>query len=531
MLTVLLKKQWMEMTAPLRQSSTTGRARTGWKAAAFLALAAVVVLLVMGCVALLAGLLCQPLCAAGLDWLYFALMAVPALLAGVMGGGFAAYGTLYGAKDNEQLLALPIPPGLILGVRMGSVWLLGAGYLAVILLPVYGVYFVWGTHPVRAALALLPVTALLGCVTLAGSCLAGWIAAAAGSRITRYKTVLSLLYAVLILALAFGSNFLVQNGLVWLLTHLDEASAGLRADARAVYLLGRAALGDLPALGALAAVGLGALAASWLVLRRSYVRIMTARRGAAKAVYREKPARPRSLRAALLGRELRRLAGCTSYMVNGLLGSLLLLAAAAAGVWKAASLRQLAAILPGPAVSGGLLVCASVCSIASMNLLTPPSVSLEGGTFWLIRSLPVSSWQALRAKLDLHMALTLPPALLAAACLLWAVGSGPAASLLALGMVSLYTLLTGALGLALGVRLPNLRWTNETAAVKQSAAPVLALFANWGLLVLLCGLWWLARGPLGALGGLAVCCGALAAGCAGLLAWLRRGGCRLWERL
>src|SRR5699024_981751 len=102
-----------------------------------------------------------------------------------------------------------------------------------------------------------------------------------------YKAVLSLVYAVLILVFAFGANFLVRSGLIWLLTHLDEASAGLRADAQAVYLLGRASLGDLPALGTLAAVSLGAAAAVWLVLRRSYLRIMTPRRGAARAVYKE----------------------------------------------------------------------------------------------------------------------------------------------------------------------------------------------------------------------------------------------------
>ena len=592
MLTVLLKKQWLEMTAFLRRSSATGKARTGWKAAGFLVLAVCVVLLVMGSVGLLAGLLCQPLSEAGLDWLYFAIMAVPALLVGVMGGGFAAYGTLYCARDNEQLLALPIPPGLILGVRMGSVWLLGTGYLAVILLPAYVVYFVLGAHPAGAALAMLPVTALLGCLSLAGSCLVGWLAAAAGSRVTRYKAVLSLVYAVLILVFAFGANFLVRSGLIWLLTHLDEASAGLRADAQAVYLLGRASLGDLPALGILAAVSLGAAAAVWLVLRRSYLRIMTTRRGAARAVYKEKPLRVHSPRAALLGRELRRLAGCTSYMVNGMLGTILLVAAAVGGIWKADLLRTGLLLLPGLASLGPALVCVSVCSVAAMNLLTPPSVSLEGGTLWLIRSLPVSAWQILRAKLDLHLALTLPPAALAAVCLLWAVGSGPADALLtppsvsleggtlwlirslpvsawqilrakldlhlaltlppaalaavcllwavgsgpadallALAAVCLYTLLTGALGLALGVRLPNLHWTNETAAVKQGAAPVLALFANWAVLALLAGLWWVIRVPLGALGGMAVCCAVLAAGCAGVLAWLRRGGARLLERL
>ena len=531
MLKTLLKKQWLEMTASFRRSSATGRARTGWKAAAFLALAVAVALLVMGSVALLAALLCRPLCEAGLDWLYFALMALPALLAGVAGGGFAAYGTLYAARDNEQLLALPIPPGLILAVRMGSVWLLGAGYLAVILAPAYLVYLLLGPRPLAAALAMLPVTVLLGCLVLAGSCLAGWLAALLGSRVVRYKALLSLFYTVLILIFAFGSNFAVRSGLIWLLTHLDQASAGLRADAQAVYLLGCAALGDLPSLALLAAVSLGAAALAWLLLRRSYLRMMTTRRGGARAVYQAKPVRVRSVRAALLAREMRRLGSCTSYMVNGLLGSVLLLAAAAGAVWKAELLRGALALLPGFAASGPVLACAAVCSLAAMNLLTPPSVSLEGRTLWLVQSLPVSPWQALRAKLDLHMALTAPPALLAAVCLLGAVGSGPLAAALVLAAVWLYTLLAGALGLVLGVKLPNLHWTSETAAVKQGAAPVTALFANWAALTLLCGLWWLAQPLLGGFGALGLCCVCLAAGCAGALGFLRRGGSRAFARL
>ena len=531
MLKALLKKQWLEMTASFRRSSVTGRARSGWKAWAFLAMAGAAVLLVMGSVGLLAALLCQPLSAAGLDWLYFALMAAPALLAGVMGGGFAAYGMLYCARDNEQLLALPIPPGLILAVRMGAVWLLGTGYLAVVLAPAYAVYFALGARPLRAALALLPATVLLGCLVLAGSCLAGWLAAAVGSRAGRCKALLSLFYIVLILAYGFGSGFAVQQGLTWLLTHLDEAATALRADAGAVYLLGRAAAGEWPALGLLAAAGLGALGAVWLALRRSYLRLMTTRRGAARAAKAARPARPRSLRAALLCRELRHLASCTSYMVNGLLGSVLLLAAAVGAVWQARLLRGALALLPGAGAAAPALCCAAVCSLVSMNLLTPPSVSLEGRALWLIRSLPVTPWQALRAKLDLHLALTLPPALLAALCVLGALGCGPLAGALALGCVGLYTLLAGALGLALGVRLPNLRWTNETAAIKQSAAPVLALFANWGALALLWGLWWLARGPLGGCGALGLCCAVLAAGCWALLGYLRRGGSRAFARL
>ena len=45
MVKTLLKKQWLEMTASFRRSSATGRARTGWKAAAFLVRRGLVILI------------------------------------------------------------------------------------------------------------------------------------------------------------------------------------------------------------------------------------------------------------------------------------------------------------------------------------------------------------------------------------------------------------------------------------------------------------------------------------------------------
>ena len=531
MLKALLKKQLLEMTAFLRRSSVTGRSRSGWRLAAAGALAAALLLLVMGSVGVLAALLCAPLAAAGLEPLYFALLGAQALAVGVMGGGFAAYGTLYCPRDNELLLALPIPPGLLLAVRMGAVWLWGAGYLAVILVPGYIAYFLLAAQPGPAALAMLPVTVLLACLTLAASCLAGWAAAALSGRLARYKAALSLLYAALLLGLAVGLNLLMQRGLTWLLTHMEEAAAGLRADAGALWLLGCAAAGQPAALAALAAVSLGALALAWLWLRRSYPRLLAARPAAPKAAWdaAKRPPRRRSLRRALLGRELRRLAGCTSYMVNGMLGSLCLAAAAPALVWQAGAARGLLARLP--AGTAPALGAAALCSLVSMALLTPPSVSLEGRTLWLLQSLPVTPWQALRAKLDLHMVLVGPPALAGALAWLWVLAPRPADAALTLLAVGLYALLCGAAGLVLGVCLANLHWTNEAAAVKQGAAPVAALFVNWAALAVLCGLWLAARRPLGGTGALALCCAAMAAGCAGALGWLRRCGAKRFAQL
>lgn len=531
MFKALVKKQWLELTAPLRRSSATGRSRTGWKAAAFGVLMACLFGLVMVSVGVLDALLCPTLTEAGLDWLYFVLSAAPALLVGVIGGGMVAYSSLYAARDNEMLLSLPIPPEMILTVRMGYVWALGTSYLALLLVPAYGVYFVLGARPVGAALAMVPVMCLLGCLVLAVSCLVGWAAALLGGQITRYKAVLNAFYAVVVLVLAFGANFAVRQGLVWMLQNLDAVSRSVRTDARVVYLLGQAAAGDLPALGLLALAGLGALGVSWGILRWNYLGMMTARRGGARAVYREKPVRVRSVRAALLSREARRLAGCTSYMVNGTLACFMLPAAAVVMVWKAEELRALLALWPGAGGDGAAAGCAAVCAVVSMNLITPPSVSLEGKTLWLLQSLPVTPWQALRAKLDLHLVLTLPPALLAAGCAGWVLDCGPLLTVLLMGVVWLYTLWTGVLGLALGVKMPNLHWTNETAAVKNGAAPVLTLLGGWVILGLLGGMWWLTRGMLGPAGSLAACGGAVALGCGVLLWWLRRRGSAIFAQL
>ena len=529
LLRAMLKKQLLEMTAFLRRNAATGRSRTGWRVIGFGALMVLVLLTVAGSVGLLAWLVCVPLTQAGLDWLYFVLLLVPAWLVGVMGGAFAAYGELYRPRDNELLLSLPIPPGMILAVRMGCVWLTGTGYLAVILVPAYGVYLLFGAHPWSAALALVPVTVFLGCLVLAAACLAGWAAALLGERITRFKPLFSLLYAVLVLGFAFGAHLGIQQGMIWLMTHLDSFAGGLRADAWVLYLLGQAAVGDLPALAVLGAVSLAVLGAVGLVLRRSYLRLMTTHRGARRSASRAGAIRAHSLRRALLEREFRRLGSCTSYLVNGMLASLFLPAMGAAALWKAGQLSAMLAMLP--AGYGPALGCAGVCAAASMNLLTPPSVSLEGKTLWLLQSLPVTPWQALRAKLDLHLACTLPPAAFAMLCLLWVTGGSFGEGVLALLGAGLYVLFSGAMGLVFGLRLPNLHWTNETAAVKGGAAPVLTLFAGWGVLMVLCLIWWGMQSVLGAAGALAVCCGLLGAGCAALLAWLRRGGCTLFAQM
>ena len=56
----------------------------------------------------------------GLESLYFCLVSVLAVALGVFGSVFNTYSSLYLARDNESLLAMPIPPIYIIASRLVS---------------------------------------------------------------------------------------------------------------------------------------------------------------------------------------------------------------------------------------------------------------------------------------------------------------------------------------------------------------------------------------------------------------------------
>ena len=90
---------------------------------------------------------------------------------------------------------------------------------------------------------------------------------------------------------------------------------------------------------------------------------------------------------------------------------------------------------------------------------------------------------------------------------------------------------SGALGLALGIRLPNLSWTREIVAVKQGLPVMLTLFGGWIYALLLGGGYLLLAGHLGEVLYLALWIIFTAAGAALLLRWIFTSGARRFAQL
>ena len=314
MLSALLKKQLQEIFRSYFYNAKQGKARSRVSTVGYFAFFAVLMVGVLGGMfTYLAHSLCAPFAAAGMEWLYFTIMAMVAIVLGAFGSVFNTYSSLYLAKDNDLLLSMPIPVRTILLSRLLSVYLMGLLYSGVVLLPAMIVYWVTVSAAPAALAGGLLLFALVTIFVLTLSCALGWVVAKISLKL-KHRSITVVLTSLLFLSAYYFVYFKAQSFLSELVTNAAYYGAQIRGKAYPLYLIGRAGAGDGPAMAVVTAVVLVLFVLLFWLLSRSFLRIATASGSTVRRVYREKTAVQRGAGTALLARELRHFGGNPSYL-------------------------------------------------------------------------------------------------------------------------------------------------------------------------------------------------------------------------
>lgn len=490
MLKILVKKQLTEIFRSYFYNPKNNKSRSKAAVAGYIALFVVLMVGVLGGMFTMLALgLCGPLAAVGMDWLYFALMGLLAVLLGAFGSVFNTYSGLYLAKDNDLLLSMPIPVDTLMASRLLSVYLMGFMYSAVVIVPTVIVY--WVVVPVTAGAVLggVLLVLLISVFVLTLACALGWVVAKISLKL-KHKSFVTVLVSLVFFGGYYFFYFKAQTLVEDLLANAAVYGERIRGAVYPLYLFGRVGAGDGAAMLVVSAVVLALFAALW----------------------------------ALLHKELGRFTASPNYMLNCGMGILMLPVAGGMLLWKSGELTAVLRAVPQIYNALPVLLAAVVCMMAAMNDMAAPSVSLEGRCLWQMQSLPVTPWQVLRAKLTMQLLLTAAPM---AVCLVCAALAVPmtAAELAMLTAVSLlFTAFSALLGLFLGLRMPNLTWTREIIPIKQSASVAIALFGGWGYAAVLGGGYLLAGWHLGAALYMGCFAAATLAACIVLYLWLKKRG-------
>ena len=448
MLKTLIKKQLLELNKSFFVDRKTGKGKSARSATFSIVLFILLMIFAIG------GMFCymsysmRPLITYGMSWLYFAIMGATAALFGVFGSVFNTYSSLYDAKDNDLLLSMPIPVRDIMAARLIGVYLMGLMYSGVVVIPAVGVYFITA-HP-----GISGITAVIVSIAFLGG----------------YYYVY------------FRENEIITG----IVANSAAVAAKVRTSAYLLYIFGKAFAGDVLPTIIISLIILALLAATWLIMSRTFLKLVTSSGKTAKTVYKEKTVKQQGTDRALLRREINHFLSSPSYMLNCSLGALFMIAVAVFSLIKSDWFIGVVTRMDEDLLEyAPTFACLLLCLLSSMNILTAPAISLEGKSLWIARSLPVTSWQILRAKLKLHMLFTAVPALICSICFCIALKPELLTAAVMIILPQIFTLLCAVSGLRVNIRMPNLTWSSESGAVKQSLGIMLAMCLGWAYIIVL----------------------------------------------
>ena len=533
MLRALIKKQYLECFRSYFVNPKTGKRRTRLGIFGMFVLFTVLMLFLTAMFFGLSFLLGEGLFEAGMDWLYFVLMGLLAIFLGAFGSVFNTYSTLYLSKDNEMLLAMPIPPSKLLLTRMTLVFGLSLLYSGLVWIPAVVYAWMFGTVSAWAVVFDILLILLIALFVTVITCALGWVVALVASRVKNKSFIIVLISLVL-----FGGYYYVcfnmMNILQKLLLNAKALGEGIRIWANVLYQLGMAAAGDGKAMAIFTGITLALNAVCFLLLSKSFLHIATRTQGERKRTGRL-TIKSTGVSAALLGRELRRFASSPVYMLNCGLGIVILPVLAIFALVKREILDEVIAglgdMLPWIGSVLPMAVVVMVCLCAGLNAVSTPSISLEGKHLWILRSLPVSGKAVLNAKLRLHLLLNIPSVVFAAVVLGICLKLEVLQILLCTGFAVGFVWFTGVFGLVLGVLRPNFQWTSETMPIKQSMNMMIAILLAFALPILAAVGCWFTRNLFSADVYLGLTTALLALICLGLNWWLDTKGAAKFDAL
>lgn len=486
MLKRLVKKQLIEIFRVYFYDAKKNKARSKLSTIMFMLWFAVIMIGFLGGIfTILSRKLCTPMVALDMGWMYFALMGLLAILIGTFGSVFNTFSGLYLAKDNDLLFSMPIPVSAIVASRLLSVYIMGLMYSAVVIIPAWIVYMVTAGISARNVLGGIILTLLISVFVMTLSCLLGYVVAKVSLKL-KHKSVITVLVSLLFIGAYYFFYFKAQNMMTDLLTNLSAYGEKIKGSAYLLFAFGSVGVGDTKSSLIMSALIIVLFLLMWLLISKSFLQVATATGKITKVEYHKKAMKQESITKALLLREFQHFTSSPGYMLNCGLGIFLMPVCAVLLLWKG---RKLFTVLNGMFGSQDgsvlLLITIMLCGVLSMDIMTAPSISLEGKSLWIAQSLPVTPWQVLKAKISMQFILNAMPGLLCLICVAATCPFKIGQFVMMILQVLSYVFVMAAFGLVMGVTKPVLTWTNELTPIKQSASVVITMFAGLGYTVLL----------------------------------------------
>ena len=383
--------------------------------------------------------------------------------------GYSAYGHLFGFKDYDFLMSLPLDEKEIFLSKTLSFILVNYFYTFCAFISIFGVYIVVYQEGLLTLLHSILLFLAFPFIPFIIACIFAFVISMVGNR-SKHKGVLKIVATVVaVIVMVAGINYM---NFALLGTNMDLAATynNFKQYVPFIYYGVMALAESNFVMQLLALVIQTGIFATFIVFFSKYFikmnRILMI--GYKRKDYRYQKQLSSSVFIALLKREWSRYLSNTTYVINTAFGPLMSVIGVGYLLLERSTVQTI--LDSFPRMDMFAFIAAMFLFTTGLVSTTYSSISLEGKQLWILKSLPLTTADIFTAKIVLNMLVIFPLSAISATLCVFLMGFGVMEWILLIVIIFANTLFSSLLGLATNLCFPKLDWEREIYVVKNSMA-------------------------------------------------------------
>ncbi|MDL2237479.1 hypothetical protein LJC56_06585 [Christensenellaceae bacterium OttesenSCG-928-K19] len=393
-------------------------------------------------------------------------------------------GLLFGFKDYDLVMSLPVKTSIVITSRLFMLYLMNFIFCLFIMVPSCIIYAVYASPSAGFYPLFILSLFFIPLIPIAIATAIGTLIAYAASFFKR-KSGLSVVFTIAVMLVWM----LVVMNMRTIVEKFADIGASITSTIYRVYpptawFANAVSDFDIPAFLLFIGVSVGAFVAFVAIVAKNFARInsaITANRTTSN--YKIQELKQISPKKALFKKEFKRFTSSSSYLLNTGIGVILLTIASICMLLFGRD--QVLAFMGMPGLSDML---ANVLPIAMAFFLviactTSSSISLEGKSLWIIKSMPVSSRDILLSKLWVNLAIIIFAVAVNSTIFSIVFATTPLQVLMMYLTPLAYGVYVALFGLKLNLAYPDFSWDSEVKVVKQSMPTMVITFSGMAITI------------------------------------------------
>lgn len=404
-------------------------------------------------------------------------------------GIYKSQGILFEAKDNDMLFSLPIKKSAILFIRIFKLLLFEYIYNLMFILPVFAIYIIFEKPEIGFYLLSILMTILVPIIPTVISCFLGYIIKMISSKSKSKKVVQVFLSSIVFIGIFFlsmNSNSLIE--------HMATKASSINDLLIKIWYPIGAYISlinefDILIFIKFLLINIVPFVIFILIGQKYYFKIISNSKNSSvksKKKNDEKIIKVRKPIFSFTSKEIKRYFSSPVYMFNTSLGLILMLVITIILCFKGKEMIVSVFSVYGltNAISIEMLYYGLIIFTLCFTSITSSSISLEGKTINITKSLPIDYKTIFKSKILYCYVLELPFALISELIFITKFKVSGTFIIQTLLLIFIIILLSAVIGLIVNLKYPKLNASNDTEVVKQGMSSLIATFCGFGIFII-----------------------------------------------